>query len=271
MGTLESLDNSPWVVALSDDDRAAYSLMVKAEAAFLKDIEALGCGVLRPDSDRPTRRALVIVPPSLRLPSTAELARAVQGWKTTVEAAALEQGKAETVGKRGATMPVWIGLDGIDAPLTDARPDYHSAKITAHLQPAYRGASLSPEEALTLLQDRLGRTKKALEHSEAKSKKDRLDDQRQRVIDLDSGVRALRKFIAQGLAVSVRMHSGMSWRINIRTTEKQSVATTVATIALVPGTASTVIAQAQSRYRKDDTTTETVRLPGGVELRIKRI
>lgn len=271
MGTLASLDNAPWAVALSGDDRAAYLVMVKAEGAFLKALEALGCAVLRPErqSDRPSRRGLAVVPPGVPLPSVAALRGAVEHWRATLEAAALDQGKADTVGKRGATMPVWIGLDGVDVHLTDARPDYQAAKITQHLQPAYRGSAISPGEALTLLQDRLERTGKALQHSEAKSKKDRLDDQRQRFAELTGGVEALRRYILNNLAVSARLHSGLSWRINIRTANKLSIATTIATVALVPGSAATGISDASKRYRGDDPTTETILLPGGLEVRIR--
>jgi hypothetical protein len=271
--SLASLDNSPWLVRLDAEDRYKYIGMVRAEGAFLEALEALGCPVVRPErtNDRPSRRALAIVPPGVPLPPSDRLCQAVAMWRETVEGAAAAQGKSDTVGVRGATVPVWLGQAGQDVPFTDDRPDYQAVKVTHRLQAAYRGAALSPGEAVSLLQDRLERSRDALLQSERNYQHERASEQRQRIDDLESGIGDLLGFIMRSLAVSVRMHSGMAWRIHVKTADTDAIAASVSTIALVPGTADTLVEEARKRHREDDPSIESILLPGGLEVRIKRI
>ena len=96
-----------------------------------------------------------------------------------------------------------------------------------------------------------------------------MSEQRQRIADLEEGINSLEAYIRSCLPV-VLMHSGMSWRISIRTTGKQSIASRVATIGLVLGEASTVLKEAPKRHREKDPAIESIFLPGGLEVRIKR-
>ena len=270
--SLASLDNSPWLVRLAAEDRYTYVRMVLAEAAFLDALAALGCAVVRPEhtNGRRSRRALAIVPHGVTLPASERLCQTVDLWRATVEGAAAAQGKADTVGVRGATLPVWLGQDGQDVPFTDDRPNYEAAKVTHRLQAAYRGSALSPVEALSLLKDRLERTRDALVQSERVYQHERARDQQRRIDDLESGIGDLLGYIKSSLAVSVRMHSGMAWRLHVKTADTDAIAATVSTIALVPGTAATVVDEARKRHRGDDPIIESILLPGGLEVRIKR-
>ena len=269
--SLASLDNSPWLVRLAAEDRYTYVRMVRAEAAFLDALAALGCAVVRPErtNGRPSRRALAVVPHGVTLPASERLCQAVELWRATIEGAAAEQGKSDTVGVRGATLPVWLDASGQDVTFTDPRPAYRADKVTHRLQAAYRGAALSPGEALSLLQDRLERTRGALVQSERVYQHERARDQQRRIDDLEIGIGDLAGFIKRSLAVSVRMHSGMAWRLHVSTAD-EAFAVSASTIALVPGTAATLVEEARKRHREEDPSIESILLPGGLEVRIKR-
>lgn len=270
---IRSLDPSPWVVSLTKADRAVYARMVEAEHAYVKKFARAKCLIARPesDTDRVVRRTLIVVLPDVRMPDPSEMMAAVAAWREVVETAAAEQGKESTVGIRGATLPVWIGEQGIDHLFSEPRPDYVAQRVTHHQQPAYRGAALTPAAALKVLTDKKLRTENALAHSRRKSKKDRIPAQENRIEQLDAAMAQLMAFMRDGRAVSVRMHSGLSWRINVRTTDKRSIASSVATIALVPGTRETRIGPAPRRIHAEDESIEAILLPGGLELRIKRV
>lgn len=267
---IEALDPTPWVLALSPSDRAVYGRMAEVESMYVDRLVRAGCPVIRPNSTKSSRRALVVVLPDVELPNPADLIAKVSEWQDLIKTAVEEQGKEDTTGIRGATLPVWLGIDGRDRPFSEPRPDYTAKHIRHHQQRAYRGVTLTPEAALDILHDKKQRTEAALSHSISASKTARIADQRSRIEQLDTGIGQLTDFIREGMAVSVRLHSGLSWRLSVRTTDKRSIASTIATIALVPGTHETLIAPAHHRRQGTDNNIETVLLPGNLELRVKR-
>lgn len=270
---IRALDPSPWVVSLTKFDRMIYAKMVEAERDYVSRFARAGCLVIRPntEAEKVPRRALVVVLPDVEMPDPTEMMRAVSEWHKVIETAAAEQGKESTVGIRGATLPVWIGEHGIDHLFSEPRPGYVARRVTHHQQPAYRGVALTPAAALQVLTDKKLRTEAALAHSRRKSKKDRIPDQENRIEQLDAAMAQLLSFMRADRAVSVRMHSGLSWRINIRTESKESIASSVATVALVPGAAETMVGPAHQRRHAADDSIEAILLPGGLELRIKRV
>lgn len=268
---LEALDPSKYVVSLTKEERGAFFRVISEEQHILSTLKERGALVVHPVEDasrRISRRALVVVPKGVRLPSMAKLETEIGIWRAILEEAAIEQGKEPTVGSRGATMPVWIGPNGETLPLDSGKPAYVATKITTHLQRAYRGARMEPDEALAYLRQRLGNAQKSLAHSQKHYKHDRIPDQEEAIERIDASVAALIARISQKRIVSVRIFSGESWRVNIKH-EAATFATTVATIALVPGTTETIIAKAHRRERMADDV-EIERLAGGVELVIKR-
>jgi hypothetical protein len=267
---IQALDPTPWVLALTPSDRAVYGRMAEAESMYVDRLERAGCPVVRPTSTKSSRRALVVVLPDVELPDPADLITKVTEWQDLIETAVEEQGKEDTTGIRGATLPVWLGIDGRDGPFSEPRPDYLAKHVRHHQQRAYRGVTLTPEAALDILQDKRRRTEAALSHSIDASKKARIADQRSRIEQLDAGIGRLSDFIREGMAVSVRLHSGLSWRVSVRTTDKRSFASTIATVALVPGTRETLIAPAYHRRQVTDDNIGTVLLPGNLELRVRR-
>jgi hypothetical protein len=269
---LSALDPSPWVVNLTSEERGIYADMLHAEHEYREYFSSRGCRVLHADDAEvlPRRRTLIVVPTGFVLPDPKPICDVVSLWRSVVEDAAEAQGKRETVGSRGATLPVWLGLGGIDTPFTDPPPAYVAAKITTHMQTAYRGAALDPAAALSLLQDKLVRAEASLQHSIEKSKKARISGQEKQVAEITGAIGNLELYMQNDAIVSVRLASGRSWRINVRTTEKESISSTIATVALVPGTAETVIGTAPSRKKSTDQDVITMIIAGGIELRIKK-
>lgn len=273
---VEKLDPTPWVVSLTEKDLIVYSAMVQEESKYLTALQDLGCQIIRPskiDPDTgeqiPVRRALVVVPEGIDLPAPDELIAGVSAWRNTVESAAQQQDKRDTVGKRGATLPVWLG-ESDDTPFTDPQPGYIAAKVTHHQQAAYRGAALTAEDAKALLSKRLDGQHAAVAHSRAKGKRSRIAAQKRRIGELADAITRLSAYESQDCEMSVRLHSGHAWRIAIRTVDKRSFSSSVATIALVSGTTSTEVKAAASRKQTLDPSIEIVQLIGGMELRIKR-
>jgi hypothetical protein len=267
---IQALDPTPWVLALTPSDRAVYGRMAEAESMYVDTLEQAGCPVIRPNRSKSSRRALVVVLPDVKLPDSADLIARVSEWQDLIKTAVEEQDKEDTTGIRGATLPVWLGVDGRDHPFSEPRPDYSAKHVRHHQQRAYRGVTLTPEAALDILHAKRRRTALALNHSIDASKKARIANQQSRIEQLDTGIGQLADFIREGIAVSVRLHSGLSWRVSVRTTDKRSFASTIATVALVPGTRETLIAPAYHRRQVTDDNIETVLLPGNLELRVRR-
>jgi len=266
---IQALDPTPWVLALTPLERAVFGRMAESESEYVDTLKQAGCPVIRPASSKSPRRALVVVLPDVKLPDPADLIARVSAWQDVIEAAVEEQGKEDTTGIRGATLPVWLRVDGHDLPFNEPRPDYLAKHVRHHQQRAYRGVTLTPEAALEILQDKKRRTEDALSHSIRASKKARIADQQNRIEQLGTGIEQLKTFIRQDMAVSVRLHSGLSWRVSVRTTDKRSFASTIATVALVPGTRETLIAPAYHRRQVTDDNIRTVLLPGNLELRVR--
>lgn len=271
---LTQLDPSPYVVSLTDEERSYYKEMLHAENSYALQLNQRGatvehCRQGQARDNLPTnRRMFIVVPPGIEMPDPSPIIKSVNAWRAILTDAAEAQGKESTVGSRGATLPVWIGLDGIDVPFTEPRPSYTAKKITMHLQRAYRGVRLTPQEALEVLVRRLAGKKAALAHSVAKSKHDRIGRQEQEIEDLADAVNTVNSYISAGHSVSLRQFSGESWRINVRSTDNASIATTIATIALIPGDDDTRIAMAFRRKHTTDATMQTIILAGGIEMTV---
>ncbi len=271
---LDKLDNTRWVVNLDDHMRAAYAKMREQEESFLAELAEAGATVLRcekpaTDDAGPSRRALVLVPPGFKIPAGKKLIACVRTWQDMVSAAAEQQGKEPTVGTRGASLPVWLGPDNTDKPFTQARPAYSAKVVTHHLQQAFRGARLEPDDAMKVLRERLGRAESALQNSEKRGKRDRIERQAQAIADLKNAVVQLTALISQGSIVSVRIQSGLSWRISVRSEDKTSFTTTIATIGLIPAAADVTIKEAPTRNLKREPV-EEISLPGGFVLYLRR-
>jgi hypothetical protein len=276
---LAALDPSEYLLELDNKQRAVYARLADAEAEYLKAFEKLGASVVRPPAKKTERvrhplhrRALVVVPPDVGMPSTVELGQRVADWRTVVQEAAHEQRKADTIGTRGATLPVWLGP--VDTLFTEPRPSYVAKKITTHLQRAYRGAKLSPEAAQEMLRKRLGKLQLALQYSLAHKKKDRIDRQLKLEDALMGSLEQLSEYIKHRRTdiESVRMYSGDSWRIYIRHSPGAVgvINTTIATIGLVPGDSGTVIVPCSESIQHPNPLNDIVTLPGGVEVVIRR-
>lgn len=269
---IAQLDPSPYVVSLTDEERGFYRAMLLDEINYADQLKASGATILHPRSYVEPfangRRTLIAIPPSIEMPDPGAIISSVTAWRAILTAAAEAQGKESTVGSRGATLPIWIAQGGVDVPFTEARPAYTSKKITTHMQRAYRGARLTPEEALEVLQRRLSGKKAALTHSVATSKHDRIERQEKEIEDLEDAVSTLSGYIEEGRSVSLRQFSGDSWRVNVRPTDGLSIATTIATVALVPCDASTIITGAFRRKHAAKEGVETIDLAGGLELTI---
>lgn len=265
---LEKLDNARWLVVLDDHMRKAYAQMREQEESYLAALKEAGATILRfekpgaEDNEASGRRALVLVPPAMKMPSSKKLVAHVMEWRDMLAAAVARQDLEPTVGVRGASLPVWLGPTGNDVPFTDPRPAYNAKVVTHHLQRAFRGARLEPDDALVTLRARLERTEAALEHSNTHSKKDRIPRQQQAIEDLTGAITYLTALMSQGCIASVRIESGLSWRINVKCEDGSSFASTIATIGLIPGAADATIKAARTRTPKDKNV-ETVRLPGG--------
>jgi hypothetical protein len=272
---LEKLDNARWLVVLDDHMRKVYAQMREQEEAYLDSLKAAGATVLRfekpgaDDNEVSGRRALVLVPPAMKMPSPKKLVAHVAEWRDTLAAAAARQDLEPTVGVRGASLPVWLGPNGADVPFTEPRPAYAATVVTHHLQRAFRGARLEPDDALVTLRERVERTEAAIQHSIAHSKKDRIARQQEARDNLNGAITHLTALMSQGCIASVRIQSGLSWRINIKCEDGSSFASTIATIGLIPGAADATIKEARTRTTKDKDL-ETVLLPGGFLIYVTR-
>jgi len=282
----EKLSTLKFTVALSPSQKAKYAKMVTAEQTFINDLEKNGAIVVHPASSEndddledseddyvdthnqkkhPKRRTIVIVPPNVVLPPTSNLKEQVDIWRETIEAAAELQGKSKTVGNRGATMPVWIAENG-DSQLEN-KPDYLATKITTRQQKAYRGARVTPKQALLLIGLRRARFEESIKKSSEYRHKERIPDQIIAVKQLKEAEAKLTHYIDRGADASVRFYSGHSWRVHIRH-QTGSIDTTVATVALIPGTEKTIIAPARTHTKGHEKPVEIILLPGGIELTI---
>ena len=243
--SIEQLGPSDYVVTLTAQERAIFAQLRTAEDDFLSALHKGGCRVIRSDT---TRRALVVMPDTASLPSTQSLSVAVAAWRETLSHAAIDQNKRETVGVRSASMPVFFDAAGNQVGIENWRRNYVAKAITTQTQQAYRGAVLTAEEAYEVLKNRHRRLLNTISNSQHAGQRARESKQTKAASDIENHLQALSNFMSSGSSISVRVLSGIAFRVRVRH-DHGAFSTSITNIAIVPGSNETTVEPAKTRSR----------------------
>ncbi|NOG32850.1 hypothetical protein HLB35_15755 [Halomonas sp. TBZ9] len=243
----EQLDTAPYLVVMKDEAARLYARMRELEDEWLEACERRGCTLVR--SGR--RQCVVLTPQPAALPDLD--IKPYTEWAEAAAKLAEEQGKKDSVGSRSSQAPTWITLDGARSPLSEAPPNYYVQRLRYRTAQAARGARLGPDDALEYIRGLVARASSSLDSSYKHGHKDRVSKQKERLARLQDDLTAFQKLVTtarqQNLLISVQALSGKAWKITARTSDKNSISTSVTTIAAMPCTADVLVEPAGSRNR----------------------
>jgi hypothetical protein len=258
--SLDQLQTDQWVLDLDDDARRAYARMRTAERNWAGKLVAAGCEAIsrssKPDEDpdHPTRGGLLLVPPHLvttELVDVDQLTEAFAAWAAITHQLAREQGKAETIGSRSATVPYWLGPGGS----RQAEPGQPASRVTYRYDQAARGARITAEDAIKWLRGRVAWRQECVNNSVQNGQRARAERQAEKLEEarnaLTRGTEILHRALAERRPLSAQVLSGEALRVHVLT-EGGGYTATVPTWAMVAVKAGVAAEPARRRTWPDD-------------------